>query len=86
MRALLAAVRGGDEGAVAAGAGEDDVARLVADEQRAHDARRVAGDVDDADAVGEVVDDPHLAGAARRDRDRLEADRHRVAVRQAAGA
>ena len=37
---VLAAMGGGDEGAVAAGAGEDDVARLVADEQRAHDARR----------------------------------------------
>ena len=47
VRALLAAVRGGDEGAVAAGPGEDDVARLVADQQGAHDARRVGRDVDD---------------------------------------
>ena len=59
-----------------AGPGEDDVARLVADQQRAHDARRRGGDVDDADAVGEVVDDPHLAVGARRDRDRLHAHRH----------
>src|SRR4029453_17561423 len=36
--ALLAAVRGGDERSVAARAGEDDVARLVADQQRTHDA------------------------------------------------
>ena len=73
---VLAAVRGRDECAVAARAGEHDVARLVADEQRARDvARARRSSVDDADAVGEVVDDPDLAFVARRDRDRLEADR-----------
>ena len=87
---VLAAPRRGDEGAgevaVAVGrTGEDDVARLVADQQRAHDARRCRRDVDDADAVGEVIDHPHLVVGARRHRDRLEADRHRVEVRQPAG-
>jgi len=36
-RAVLAAVRGGDERALATGAREHDVARLVADQQRALD-------------------------------------------------
>ena len=36
-----------------------------------------SGHVDDADAVGEVVDDPDLVVAPRRDGDRLEADRDR---------
>ena len=66
------------------GPGEDDVARLVADQQRAHDARRRRADVDDADAVGEMVDHPHLGVGARRDRHRLEPDRHRADVRQPA--
>ena len=39
-RHVLPAARRGDEGAAAARAGEDDVARLVADQQRADDARR----------------------------------------------
>ena len=65
--------------------GEDDVARLVADEQRAHDVAAVPalGHLDDADAVGEVVDDPDLVVVARRDGDRLEADRDRGAMLQA---
>ena len=86
---VLAAPGGGDEGAgegaVGLRAGEDDVARLVADQQRAHDARRIGGDVDDADAVGQMVDDPHLAVGARRDRHRLEAHGHGPDVGQAAG-
>ena len=40
--ALLPAVRGRDERAIASGSGEDDVARLVADQQRAHDAPALA--------------------------------------------
>ena len=81
-RAVLAAMRRGDEGAAASGAGEDDVARLVADQERAHDARRVGRDVDDADAVGQVVHHPDLAVGARRDRHGLEPDRHRAGVRR----
>ena len=69
-------MRGGDEGSTAAGAGEDDVARLVADQQRAHDPWRRRREIDDADAVGEMVHHPSLAVAARGDRDRLESDRH----------
>src|SRR6185295_2637293 len=85
-RQILAAARGGDEGAVARRAGEDDVARLVADEQGADHARRRGADIDDADAVREVVHHPDLAIAARRDGYRLEADRHRGEVRQPATA
>ena len=48
--------------------------RLVADEQRAHDSWR-ARDVDDADAVGQVVDDPGLV-AAHGDRDDVALARH----------
>ena len=62
--ALLAAVGGGDEGALARVPGEDDVARLVADQQRARHARAAGhAHVDDAHAVGEVVDDPDLGRA-----------------------
>ena len=43
--AVLTAVGGGDEGAALVGTGEDDIARLVADEQRPHDARRRRRDV-----------------------------------------
>ena len=53
-----------------------DVARLVAGEEGARDPRRGSRHVDDADRVGEVIDDPHLGGAPRGDRDRLHADRH----------
>jgi hypothetical protein len=77
-------MRGGDEGAVSAGAREHDVARLVADEQRAHDARGCRGNVDDAHAVGQMVHDPHLGVRARRDRHGLEPDRHAADVRQPA--
>jgi antitoxin (DNA-binding transcriptional repressor) of toxin-antitoxin stability system len=76
VAALLAAVRGGDERAIAAGAREHDVARLVAHEQRARDARGGRGQIDDAHAVGEVVHHPGFAVAARRDRNRLHPDRH----------
>jgi len=55
--------------------GEDDVARLVADQERAHDARRRRADVDDAHAVGQMIDDPHLGVRARRDGDGFEPDR-----------
>jgi hypothetical protein len=51
---------------------EDDVARLVADQQRAHDTRWGCADVDDADAVREVVDDPDLRVRPRRHCDRLQ--------------
>src|SRR5437763_35548 len=82
----------GDEGAVAAGPREDDVARLVADQQRACDTReRDVGrvDLDDAHAVRQEVRDPRLgpAGAvgARGDGHGLEADCHLGGEREAAG-
>ncbi|HXR44841.1 MAG TPA: hypothetical protein VN759_08545, partial [Pseudolysinimonas sp.] len=72
-------MRGGDERAAPRGPGEDDVARLVADEERALDGASRGGviELDDADAVREVVDDPDLAVRAGGDGDRLEADRDR---------
>src|SRR5207247_1794085 len=82
MRPVLGAPGRGDEGTGMAAAREDDVARLVAHGQRARDAgarhvRRV--DLDDADAVGEVIHHPDLGlpgeVRARGDRHRLEADR-----------
>src|SRR6185369_8399853 len=84
VRHVLAAVGGGDEGALFLRPGEDDVARLVADEQGAHHASAVpyAVQLDNADAVGEMVDDPDLAVAARRDGHRLEADRDGGAMLQ----
>ena len=50
----------GDEGSDGA-AREDDVARLVSDQQGLDHPRRRAADVHDAQAVGEVVDDPDVA-------------------------
>ncbi len=76
--ALLAAVRGGDEGARPAGAGEDDVARLVADEEGVDDVRRAVGHVDDADAVRDGVDDPDIAVGRDGDGDRIHADGSRA--------
>ena len=74
--AVLPAVRGGDEGPPAPRPGKDDVTRLVADEQGAHDApiAAVAAHGHDADAVGEVIDDPHLTIAPGGHRHRLQAD------------
>ena len=81
--AVLSAVRGGDEGAVAARPGEHDVAWLVADQERADDARRARAHVDDAHAVREVVDDPDVHPVAvGRGRDRLEADGDGAGVRE----
>src|SRR5262249_37987460 len=71
----LPAVRGRDEGAALVRPGEDDVARLVADEERPHDARVLfVAYVDDAHRIGEVIDDPHFVVGARGDGHWLEAD------------
>ena len=68
-----------DERAVAMRAGEDDVARLVAHEQRVDDARvRRVTDVDDAHRVREMVDDPDFTGPAHGHRDGLEPDLDRA--------
>ena len=65
-----------DEGAILARAGKDDVARLISHQQGAHDVAAVPalGHLDHADAVGEVVDDPDLVVAARRDGHGFEAE------------
>jgi hypothetical protein len=81
--AVLAAVGRGDEGAIASGAREHDVAGLVAHEQRAHHLGRAGGEVDDADAVREVVRHPYLGVAARRHGDRLHPHRDRIRVGEA---
>ena len=86
MGAVLTAVSGCDEGAVAAGSGKDDVARFVTDEQRANDPRRARADVDDRDAVGQMVHHPHFGVAARRNRHRLHADRDRAHMNEARNA
>jgi hypothetical protein len=79
VRDVLAAVRGSDESTVLSRSAEDDVARLISHQQSAHDAPAVSalGQLHHTDAVGEVVDDPDLVIAARRDGHRLEADRNR---------
>ena len=81
---VLAAVRRRDEGAIAVLAGEDDVARLIADEQRAHHAGAAAVQTDDADAVGQVVYDPHFFIGAHGNGDRLQAHGDGGAVNQGA--
>ncbi len=82
VRALLAPMGGGDEDARADGSGRvrhHDVAGLVAHEQGA--GHRLLRDAHDADAVRQLVDDPHLVVRQRHERHRLEADgdgRHRL--------
>ena len=66
-----------DERAVSAGAGEHDVARLIADEQRARHLGNATGQINDADAVREMVDHPDLIVGPRGDRNRLHAHGHR---------
>jgi hypothetical protein len=58
------------------------VARLVADVQRAHDARDGTGYVDDTHAVREEVHYPDLAVVARRHRTGLHAHLHGAGVRE----
>jgi hypothetical protein len=84
---VLAAVGGGDEGAALARAGEDDVARLVTDEQGPYHGAVGVPVVEphDAHAVGQMVDDPYLFIAPGGDRDRLEADGNRHARHEARG-
>ena len=69
---VLAAMGCRDESAVVGG--EDDILGLVADEQGAGDPRRIRADIDDADAVREVIDDPYLATGGCGDGVRLDAD------------
>lgn len=64
----------GDKCTRFARSGEDDIARLITDEQCALDVRDRAVDPGDADAVREVIDDPHFVIVPRRDGDRFEAD------------
>ena len=80
---MLAAVCGRDEGPVAAGAGEHDVPRFVAHEQGCDNLRGALRQVDDADAVGQMIHDPDLVVVARCNCDGLHADRDRVRVGQA---
>jgi hypothetical protein len=76
-REVLAAMGRGDERPSPLRSGEDDVARLVADQERAPDVpgRSVVVELDDAHAVREVVDHPDLAVRPGRDGDRLKAHR-----------
>ena len=89
---VLAAVRPGHERPIPAAAGEHDVARLVADEQRPRHPRQCRGrriDLDDADAVREVIHHPDFgpcrAVRSCRDGDGLEADLHLRRERQPGG-
>ena len=84
--AVLAAVGGRHEGTVPARAREHDVARLVTDEQRADNAGRQRRDINDADAVREVIHHPDFAVGAGRDGHGLETDRDRSGVGQVARA
>jgi hypothetical protein len=81
---VLSAASGRDERAVSAWPGEDDVARLVTDQQRANDARGLSRDVDHAHAVREQIDDPDLVVVARGDCDGIQTDRHGARGRQTA--
>ncbi len=70
-------MRGRDERAIVRRPRENDVARLVTDEERPDDARPVpVADVDDAHRVGQVVDDPDFVVRVRGDGHGLEADFH----------
>ena len=88
---LLAAVRGRDERPAL---GEDDVARFIADEERARHERhpgfarpgtRQRLRVDDADRIREMVDDPGFGRIADCDGDRFQAHGDGGCVREGAG-
>jgi len=84
-RVVLAAVGRRDERTRPARSAEHDVGGLVADQYRPRHSRRRRAHVDDAHAVREVVDHPHLAVRAGRDGDGLHADGDRSRVREAGG-
>jgi hypothetical protein len=67
-----------DEGAGVSRSPKDDVTGFITHEQGADDtaARPAATEFDYAYTVGEMIDDPHLAVAPRRDGHGLEPDRH----------
>ena len=77
---------GRDEGPVPARPGEDDVAGLVAHEERAGYARRDRTHVHDAHAVGEVVYDPDFGVAAGGHGDRLKTHGYGGDLGHASGA
>ena len=70
-------MRGRDEGFALVGARKDDVAWLIADEQGTGDVGLLPVEPDDADAIGEVVDDPGFLVRARCHGHRFQAHRHR---------
>jgi hypothetical protein len=77
-------VRGGHERARLTRSSENDVARLVADEERANDVRSFGeARVHDAHTVGKMVDDPDLAVDSFRDSQRLEAHGDRRGMHEA---
>ena len=78
----LVELRDRDEGPLRA-AGEDHVGRLVAGVNRGHDVHR--GEVDDAHAVGDVVDHPYLGVRSGPHRDRIEPHRNRAGPDQPRG-
>ena len=63
----------GDEGAVAY---KDDIFRTVFGIDEADDI--AAGDVDDVDGIGDMVDDPDLVCSSESDSDRIDADGNRL--------
>ena len=71
-----------DERTSVAGTGEDDVAGFVSDEQRARYLGGHGREVNDADTVREMVDDPDLAIGSGCNRHRLHTDRNRVGMRE----
>ena len=77
---------GGDESAVVIGTGKNDVARLIAHQERANHARGLeSGDVDDTDAVGEVIDHPYFGGRTESYSDGFESDRDGCDEREGLG-
>jgi hypothetical protein len=74
MRAMLAAMRSRNKRAIMIRSGKDNVAWLVAYEQRAGDTS--LDQIYDAHAIRQVIDDPDLSIAPGRYRDRLHPDRY----------
>ena len=77
---VLPAMRDGDERATVVRTTEDDVARLVTDEQSANHARLIVVDLHDADAVRQQVRNPDLVVVSHGHGDRLEPHRDRLQV------
>ena len=85
MRKVLTAVGRGDECAIKAGSGKNDIPGLVAYQQRAHHLCRTGREIDDTHAIRKMINHPYLIVVARRDGNWFHAHRDGVDKHQRSG-